>query len=206
MFEAEKVTSVSDFGTGVGQYGYYLKTNIPDLIYYGYDGASNVKSFTHGFVRYADFTHSLDFPIIKWVLSLDVGEHIPSKYEGMFIQNLHCHNCNSIILSWGILGQVGGNHINLQTNEYIEKIFQEIGYDRDLIIEGDLQNCENNHKFFANSAMVYRRKTPTLSKWKQKQKFMMFMQLLDSEKKEGAPLYGYCKSCMTENLSSRWSL
>ena len=36
-----------------------------------------------------------------WVLSLEVGEHVPSRYEDMYLRNLHAHNCKGIILSWG---------------------------------------------------------------------------------------------------------
>lgn len=161
MFKNENVTSVSDFGASVGKYGYYLKTHIPDLVYYGYDGTGDIESFTHGFIKYADLTLPLNFPVTEWVLSLEVGEHIPSKFEGMFVRNLHRHNCKGIILSWGVLGQRGENHINLHSNEYVARIFDELGYDRDFDVEKELRNPENNHKFFVKSAMVYRRRRQT---------------------------------------------
>ncbi len=158
MIKNENVTSVSDFGAGVGQYGHYFKTRIPDLVYYAYDGAGDIESFTNGFVKYSDFTQPLELPITEWVMSLEVGEHIPSKYEGMFIRNLHRHNCKGVILSWGVLGQGGENHINLHSNIYIEEIFDELGYYRDLTLEEILRKRENNYWWFTKSIMVYRQR------------------------------------------------
>jgi len=161
LFRAEGVISVSDFGAGVGQYGVYLKSHIPGLIYQAYDGAGDIESYTNGFVKYSDFTQPLDLPITEWVLSLEVGEHIPSKYEGIFIRNLHRHNCKGLILSWGVLGQDGENHINLHSNTYVMNIFHSLGYLRDFELEAKLRNPEGNHKYFVKSAMAFRRRHVT---------------------------------------------
>mmetsp|Transcript_1858 Transcript_1858/g.3135 ORF Transcript_1858/g.3135 Transcript_1858/m.3135 type:complete len:254 (-) Transcript_1858:35-796(-) len=161
LFRAEGVISVSDFGAGVGQYGVYLKSHIPGLIYQAYDGAGDIESYTNGFVKYSDFTQPLDLPVTEWVLSLEVGEHIPSKYEGIFIRNLHRHNCKGIILSWGVLGQFGENHINLHSNTYVMNIFHSLGYLRDFELEAKLRNPEGNYKWFVKSAMAFRRRHVT---------------------------------------------
>jgi hypothetical protein len=161
LFRAEGVISVSDFGAGVGQYGVYLKSRIPGLIYQAYDGAGDIESYTNGFVKYSDFTQPLDLPVTEWVLSLEVGEHIPSKYEGIFIRNLHRHNCRGLILSWGVLGQDGENHINLHSNTYIMNIFHSLGYLRDFELEAKLRNPEGNHWYFVKSAMAFRRRHAT---------------------------------------------
>ena len=158
LFRAEGVISVSDFGAGVGQYGVSLKSKMPGLIYHAYDGAGDIESYTNGFVKYSDFTQPLDLPVTEWVLSLEVGEHIPSKYEGIFIRNLHRHNCKGIILSWGVLGQGGENHINLHSNTYITNIFLGLGYLRDFELEAKLRNPEGNHDWFVKSAMAFRRR------------------------------------------------
>lgn len=161
LFRAEGVISVSDFGAGVGQYGVYLKSHIPGLIYQAYDGAGDIESYTNGFVKYSDFTQPLDLPVTEWVLSLEVGEHIPSKYEGIFIRNLHHHNCKGLILSWGVLGQGGFNHINLHSNTYVTNIFHSLGYLRDFELEAKLRNPEGNHWWFVKSAMAFRRRHVT---------------------------------------------
>lgn len=161
LFRAEGVISVSDFGAGVGQYGVYLKSHIPGLIYQAYDGAGDIESYTNGFVKYSDFTQLLDLPVTEWVLSLEVGEHIPSKYEGIFIRNLHRHNCKGLILSWGVPGQDGENHINLHSNTYVMNIFHSLGYLRDFELEAKLRNPESNHEWFVKSAMAFRRRHTT---------------------------------------------
>jgi hypothetical protein len=42
-------------------------------------------------------TLPLALPITDWVLSLEVGEHVPSASEGMLIRNIHRHNCKGVI-------------------------------------------------------------------------------------------------------------
>lgn len=92
------------------------------------------------------------------MLSLEVGEHISNRYEGMFIRNLHRHNCQGIILSWGVLGQQGHHHVNNHKNEYIEEIFRNLGYTRELDWEAKFRNPDGNYDWF-KSVMVFRRKT-----------------------------------------------
>jgi len=163
LISTENVTSISDYGVGVGQYGAELKTQMPRLVYYGYDGAGDVEAYTSGLVRWFDLTQLLNNPVTDWVLSLEVGEHIPSKYEGMFIRNLHKHNCRGIILSWGILGQWGHNHVNNHSNDYLSAVFVELGHARDLEMETLFRrrkDKEENYSWFMKSVMVFRREQP----------------------------------------------
>jgi len=160
LISTENVTSISDYGAGVGQYGAELKTKMPRLVYYGYDGAGDVEAYTSGLVSWFDLTQPLNNPVTDWVLSLEVGEHIPSKYEGMFIRNLHRHNCRGVILSWGILGQGGHNHINNHSNDYLSAVFVELGYVRDLEMETLLRRKEENYDWFTKSVMVFRCEQP----------------------------------------------
>ena len=160
VFEKEHVTSISDYGAGVGQYAVEFKKAMPELIYFGYDGAGDVEAHTSGLLRWFDLTQPLNNPVTDWVMSLEVGEHIPSKYEGMFVRNLHRHNCRGIILSWGIIGQGGTNHINNHSNEYVSAIFEELGYKRDSDLEALLRRKENSYPWFVQSVMAFRREKP----------------------------------------------
>ena len=106
--------SISDFGAGQGQYGAKLQvTNSESFLYRGYDGAGDVEVYTQGFVKRFDLTIPLDLPVSDWLMTLEVGEHIPSSHEGMMIRNLHAHNCKGLILSWAQIGHGGHFHINL---------------------------------------------------------------------------------------------
>ena len=77
--------------------------------YEGFDGAENVDAvFPDGFVKHLDLSEPVYLTPKDWILSLEVGEHIPAQYEQNFIENLHRHNKKGIVLSWS----VEGNAIN----------------------------------------------------------------------------------------------
>lgn len=59
-----------------------------------------MHEYTQGFVEYFDLSMPLELPKADWVLSLEVGEHVPSNYEqAMLIRNLHHHNRKGVSLS-----------------------------------------------------------------------------------------------------------
>ena len=134
---------------------------MPQLVYHGYDGAGDIKSYTSGFVTYSDFTQPLDLPVTEWVISFEVGEHIPSNLKGMFFCNIHRHNCKGVILSWGVVKQGGFHHINLHSNNYVSTVFDQLGYGRDTSLEAKLRQGKNNHWWFTKSMMVFRQNDPT---------------------------------------------
>jgi len=53
--------------------------------------------------------------------------------------------------------QGGDRHINLHSNEYVVGVFEELGYTRDLVLEGKLRDPVDNFRWFENSAMAFRR-------------------------------------------------
>lgn len=157
FIEQENISSINDFGAGVGQYKDAILRERPDVEWNAYDGAGNTYEYTKGFVNYFDLTLPLDLPKADWVLSLEVGEHIPSTHEGMVIRNLHHHNCKGVILSWGVVGQRGHSHVNNHSNNYIISLFKELGYTEDLNLKEKLRNPDDNYDWFVGSVMVFRR-------------------------------------------------
>lgn len=157
MIEREKITSINDFGAGVGQYKAALAEKHPMLKYLAYDGAGNIENFTKGFLKHFDLTMPLHLEKTDWVMSLEVGEHIPSKYEGMMIRNLHKHNCKGVILSWGVLGQAGHSHVNDHGFAYLNDVFEKLGYKFDEEATAKFRNPKNNYSWFTHSTMVFRR-------------------------------------------------
>ena len=122
-------SSVNDFGAGVGIYGLELMRLLPNVTYRAYDGAGDSRQATNGFVAFADLTFiNLSLPRADWVLSLEVGEHVPLVKEGAYVRNLHAHNCRGILLSWGIVGQTGHHHVNTHRAGYIVSMFKDLGY------------------------------------------------------------------------------
>ena len=121
--------SLNDFGAGVGIYGLELRQLRPNVTYRGYDGAGDSRQATRGFVSFADLTfENLSLPRADWVLSLEVGEHVPLDKEAAYVRNLHAHNCRGLLLSWGIVGQPGYHHVNTHRAAYIQGMFEELGY------------------------------------------------------------------------------
>ncbi len=156
MIESENITSINDFGAGVGQYKYAILSSFPHFKYLAYDGAANVEEYTNGFANFFDLTIPMFLSKADWVVCLEVGEHIHPKYEGMMIRNLDRHNCKGIVLSWGILGQGGTGHVNDHSNEYIIQIFTDLGYFYDRS-KTEKMRYLNSYSWFQNSTMVFRR-------------------------------------------------
>ena len=118
-----------DFGAGVGQYGRALEAaGMPSGLYRGYDGAGNVASFTHGYLRFADLAAPSQLQRADFTLSLEVGEHTPAVHENDDIRNLDAHNCRGVIMSWGQLNQPGHAHINNHGAACLQVVFMGLGY------------------------------------------------------------------------------
>ena len=120
--------SVLDLGAGLGQYGHALLSADSRVAWHGYDGAGNVEEATGSFVRFVDLTLPLSLPRADWVLSLEVGEHVPSAHEAVLIRNLHALNCRGILLSWASLWQSGHGHVNNHGLPYLRRTFEGLGY------------------------------------------------------------------------------
>jgi hypothetical protein len=166
LIDNEKVASVNNFGAGVGQYkeailhqgnGQHILPDQkhPKVEWKAYDGAGNVFDYTKGFVNYFNLTVPLELPKDDWVVALEVGEHVPNKYEGKLNCNLHHHNCKGIILSWAVLGQDGHLHINNHLNDYVISLFKELGNIKDLNLKAKLRNPDGYHGWFVASTMAF---------------------------------------------------
>ena len=106
--DTNKTITIIDIGAGVGQYGNWFANHAPQISWQGYDGAGNIETFTNNQVKWIDATEPV-FDTINgtadWVMSLEVGEHIPSSTTHAFVKTLIRHAKKGIILSWGIPGQ-----------------------------------------------------------------------------------------------------
>lgn len=91
-----------------------------------------------------------------WVLSLEVGEHLPHQYETVFIENLMKHAEKGVILSWAVKGQGGAGHFNEQNNDYIKAKFAKYGYRNDVEAETKLRD-KASVGWFKNTIMVFRK-------------------------------------------------
>ena len=161
LIDKEEIQSFNDFGAGIGQYKTGVENQRPQVVWRSYDGAGNVEEWTKGYVEWVDLTQPLSLPKADWVISLEVGEHISNSHEGMFLRNLHQHNCKGIILSWAILGQGGKSHINTHSSSYVISLVEALGYTWDSGLTKQFRRNGDNHfdqyEWFKKSILVFRR-------------------------------------------------
>eukprot|EP00455_Lapot_gusevi_P000335 TRINITY_DN10156_c0_g1_i2.p1 TRINITY_DN10156_c0_g1~~TRINITY_DN10156_c0_g1_i2.p1 ORF type:complete len:274 (-),score=30.46 TRINITY_DN10156_c0_g1_i2:323-1144(-) len=131
--------SVVDIGAGVGQYGWYFEMQQLPIKYKAYDGALNVESFTQGYVSYLNLARPLLKPqVYDWALCLEVGEHLPARFQNTLLDTLHLLNRKGVVLSWAVPGQGGHGHVNELPNEVIVSSMKRRGYrlDKELTLKG----------------------------------------------------------------------
>ena len=160
FFKKEGSPSVVDLGCGTGHYVKKLRDH--EIECDGFDG----NPLTPALTRWIDSKPAcsildLTTPVVlekkyDWVLSLEVGEHIPKRYESVFVDNLHNNNKMGIVLSWAVKGQGGNGHYNEQNNDYIKAIFEELEYVNDKKTENWLR-ANASLWWFKNTIMIFRK-------------------------------------------------
>nr|XP_045598256.1 uncharacterized protein LOC123758114 isoform X2 [Procambarus clarkii] len=123
----------------------------------GWDGAANIDEFTNGRIASADLSSpaTLGGPF-DWVMSLEVGEHIPESGEKNFLDNLVKHACVGVVLSWAVPGQGGHSHVNCRSNDYVRKEMAARGLESDKLAEVKLRKNVDQLTYFMNTLMVFR--------------------------------------------------
>lgn len=145
---------IADIGAGVGQLGYFLRKHNSSVNWIGYDGGTGVKELSGqrvSIIGDPDFIvpeiHWMDAAVpvtsvglvkgFDWVISIEVGEHIPKRFESVFLDNLVKMGRKGVVLSWAVAnvtykGYKCHLHVNEQSNEYIIKEMENRGgrYDK----------------------------------------------------------------------------
>ncbi len=90
------------------------------------------------------------------VLCLEVGEHIPAKYEAELLDNITRACGSKLIMSWAIKGQPGIGHINCKNNDYIIKEIEdrEFEFDKELTTK-TRKKIEEDTYWFRNTLMIF---------------------------------------------------
>lgn len=147
--------SVVDLGCGPGHYVASLRRAEVDCD--GYDGNPNTSALSGGLCNVLDLSASIELGRqYDWVLSLEVGEHIPQQYEAVFLENIVRHAREGVILSWGLPGQSGWGHVNLRDNRYIKDYFRSRGFVNDSTLESRLRD-KSMLLWFKGTLMAFRR-------------------------------------------------
>ena len=150
----EKPSKVVDLGCGTGYYAQQMRQSGINVDCF--DGNPNTPSITDGKCKVLDLSSPHQLETYDWVLSFEVGEHLPKQYEDIFIQNLHSNNKRGIILSWAVKGQGGKGHFNEQNNDYVKEKIMELGYTNDILAENFLREA-SSLSWFKKTIMVFRK-------------------------------------------------
>ena len=133
---------VLDLGCGSGAFLDRAKDFCKEVK--GYDNYPDVSKHTNGLGHNADLSQIQDFGLYDWVVSFEVGEHIPKEYEKNFFENLTKHAKEGIIISWAEEEQVGDGHINCRSSYYVEKKLRPYNFLKDNLYTRQLkQYCKN---------------------------------------------------------------
>jgi cyclopropane fatty-acyl-phospholipid synthase-like methyltransferase len=155
FFKTENINTLVDFGCGMGSYvKTFQESNINAT---GFDGNPNTPQLTNNLCKVLDLSvpKKFDEPF-DWVMSLEVGEHLPPQFEDIFIENLHNNNKYGIVLSWAVKGQGGHGHFNEQNNDYIKSKICALGYVNDIETENKLRK-DSTLGWFKKTIMVFRK-------------------------------------------------
>jgi tryptophanyl-tRNA synthetase len=120
------VIRVVDIGCGKGDYTKAFINRGIDCI--GYDGSPLTPLISGNTCYVKDFSQPVNIGKFDLVLSLEVGEHIPEKYEQIFLDNLAAASREHIVMSWAVEGQPGIGHFNCRNNDYIISEMQKRGF------------------------------------------------------------------------------
>lgn len=148
--------SVLDLGCGNGDYtNHFLRNGIHAR---GCDGNSHTPEIAGAFCTVCDLTQPIGGGVADWVMSLEVAEHIPKKYEEAFLDNIDGMNRQGIILSWAIPGQGGHGHVNERPNDYVVDVMISRGYTLNLGAIKALREA-STLPWFGGTIMVFERKS-----------------------------------------------
>jgi hypothetical protein len=152
--------SIIDIGCGDGWYCWILNqlsNHTSEIL--GIEGTPDIKKISYfDDIEITDLTKepksSKNF---KFGLCLEVGEHIPTKYEETFLNHIKLRVSNKLIISWAPPGQSGTGHVNCREQEYVIDKFKELGFLFN-IKETKILRIHSWFKWFKRNIMVYDKK------------------------------------------------
>ena len=143
-----------DFGCGNGRYVEFFTSENIDVK--GFDGNPCTSRIANCSIL--DLTSSFDMPARPFVICLEVGEHVPDKYEDVLLNNIikHVEKNGLLVLSWAVLGQGGLGHVNCRNNDYIIKKISGMGLTFDNSLSEELRRAAGI-SWFKNTIMVFKK-------------------------------------------------
>ena len=160
--------SLLDVGAGSGQYGAFFEQQRERRIavpaWRGIDGATNVEEFTrkHGpagsLTRHANICDETLRPKpAEWVMSLEVGEHLPASCLTSYVQLLSRCARRGIFVSWAPPGQAGHCHVSTRGERWVRETFAQLGWEKDEALTRRAQNASTLWYLKRNTLVLVRR-------------------------------------------------
>ena len=153
------IQTVTDFGCGLGEY----LAKLSPIMYYlvGVEG-SIPKQVKFDNIVEIDLTTDLkDKEILltsELAISLEVGEHIPADFMGVYLDNITFHCEKYLITSWAVRGQAGFGHVNCLDNNEILPEFEKRGFE---LMESETKEVrgviEDKAHWFRNTLFVFKK-------------------------------------------------
>jgi SAM-dependent methyltransferase len=155
FFSANRAASVLDLGCGNGDYVRGLLA--VGMAASGVDGNPRTPTIAGSACQVHDLTQPLPADMVAdWTLSLEVGEHIPARWEFAYWANLHRSNRAGLILSWAVRGQAGTGHVNCRDNPEVTGMAELLGYRFDSLATAALRRAARK-AWFRHTILVFRR-------------------------------------------------
>lgn len=157
FLKEEKTKNLFDFGCGLGNYLKDLENNGFQYLT-GFEADPAVQKVFNNIVK-QDLTIPFDLkPNQGNVISLEVGEHIPTEFMDMYLNNI-CNNCDKyLITSWAIRGQEGFGHVNCLDNHEIIPEIERRGFK---LLKQETEEVRNidlsEAPWFKNTLFIFKR-------------------------------------------------
>lgn len=155
-----KIKYVTDFGCGLGEY--LLKISPIAFSAIGVEGSIPKQAKFDNIVKFdltKDLSYLFELLVCDLAISLEVGEHIPSDFMGIYLDNITLHSKKYLITSWAVRGQEGFGHVNCLDNHEILPEYEKRGFK---LMEKETQEArsviKDNAHWFRNTLFVLEKK------------------------------------------------
>lgn len=129
VLKPRSVRSLLEFGSGIGALAQLFMEHQIDVSCV--DGNPMTPVWSNHLCSVFDLATPVGWEYWQqydFVVSLEVGEHIPLEYEQIFFDNIAAAASRGVVLSWAPDGQGGEGHVNPRPSDYVIEQMQRRGF------------------------------------------------------------------------------